>query len=443
MNRVLAALVFALAPISIAGQAPAAPPAEGDGQLLVIMDVSGSMERKDPSGTTLMQGAREAVREFVGEVPAETEIGLRLYGSEYAGDAEAQGCRDTRLAVPIAPASQSGSEITAAIDAAKPTGFTPIGYSLTEAAKDFSVEGERGIVLVSDGEDTCGSPAPCAAAKKLAKDGINVRVDTVGLFLQDNPAARKQLECIADVTGGTYVPADDTAALSQQLTAVAGRAVARFQATGEEIDGGAAQTQATVIEPGVSYVDDILDGEARWYSLELSAGQQVTVTGTDDGSVDYGCCIFWKLLASDGGQIDSANGYNPSGTASTYVVGSGSENGLADTGTYYVSVTLDDGTQPGEYGALPYEFTVEVTDPVATETPTATPSETPTATPSETPTSTSTPMSTPTESDASTDSTESSIPGYLWALIGLLGVAVVALGAMVLVLMRRVGRSPR
>lgn len=450
MNRLLTAIVrlFALLvvlgatavlPASAASAVTSAQPAEGEGgQLLVILDVSGSMERTDPSGTTLMDGARQAVRDFVGGVPEQVEVGLRLYGSEYAGDVEAQGCRDTELAVPIAPASESGSDIVAAVDQAQPTGFTPIGYSLTQAAADFTVDDFRAIVLVSDGEDTCGNPAPCQAAKQLARGGIEVRIDTVGLFLQDNAAARKQLECIAKATGGTYVPADDTAALTEQLSAVSSRAISTFQAAGEEVVGGPAQTQATPIEAGTAYVDDILKGEARWYSFDLVEGQQVTITATDDGSVDYGCCLSYSFLGPGGNQLARDSGYNERGTANTYVIGTTTDDGVFDAGTYYFSVTLDDSTNEEEYGALPFQFTVETTDPVATETPT----ETPTPTASATDTPTATPTDEPTASDsASSDS--SSVPSVVWVLIGVLVLAVVALGAMVLVLLRRVGANPR
>ena len=448
MPRLLAALAVLLllvatpsAPAASAAVAAASPADEAGGQLLVIMDVSGSMERTDASGTTLINGAREAVREFVDVVPPETEIGLRLYGSDYAGDDEAAGCRDTRLAVPIGPAEGSGAAISAAIDGARPTGFTPIGFSLTEAADDFAAEGERGIVLVSDGEDTCGSPAPCAAAKKLARSGINVRVDTVGLFLQDNPAARKQLECIAEVTGGTYVPADDTRALSQQLTAVAGRAVARFQAGGEEIDGGAAQTQATPIEPGVSYVDDILNGEARWYSFDLAEGQSVSITSTDDGTADYGCCLRYEIHdASSRRAADS--GYNQSGTANTYVldaeaIGSPSE---GDTATFYYAVVLDDTTSTEEYGAMEFEFTAEVSGE-AVETPTESPTESITPTSSESASPSESPSTAP-PADATSADSSSGVPAFLWVLLGVLVLAVLGLGVMVIALLRKVS-APR
>lgn len=280
---VVVALLVAAGISTLPGPARAVDEPENAGSILVIMDVSGSMAREDATGTTLIAGARAAVRQLVAEAPPETPVGLRLYGHTYPGNDEERGCRDTESVVPIGPLTTTGNRITRAIERAKPTGFTPIGYSLQQAAKDFPPEGERTIVLVSDGEDTCGQPAPCQVARSLARQGIAVRVDTVGLFLQGNRNAREQLQCVAKATGGRYYPADNADALADRLSTASQRALERFQATGGEIDGGPAATQATVIDVGQDYVDDVRPGEARWYSVEAGTGQSVARCHRDRG----------------------------------------------------------------------------------------------------------------------------------------------------------------
>ena len=49
---------------------------------------------------------------------------------------------------------------------ATPRGQTPLTYSLEQAAQDFGAtsDEERVIILVSDGEETCGGD-PAAAAR--------------------------------------------------------------------------------------------------------------------------------------------------------------------------------------------------------------------------------------------------------------------------------------
>ena len=89
------------------------------------------------------------------------------------------------------------------VDGAKAQGYTPIAYSLEQAANDFPADAkERVIVLVSDGKETCKGD-PVVAAKALAGKGITVH--TVG-FIVDT-AARGQLQAIARATGGTYFDA--------------------------------------------------------------------------------------------------------------------------------------------------------------------------------------------------------------------------------------------
>ena len=61
------------------------------------------------------------------------------------------------------------------------------------------------IVLVSDGEETCGGD-PCALAAELAAGDIELVIHTIGLAVDD--VARTQLQCVADVSGGTYTDAD-------------------------------------------------------------------------------------------------------------------------------------------------------------------------------------------------------------------------------------------
>lgn len=430
----LAGLV-GLAPAAVV---PTAHAAEGSGSILVIMDVSGSMRRADASGTTLIAGARQAVRQLVSEAPGETPIGLRLYGHTYPGDDKQRGCRDTELVVPIGPVSQTGDRIGAAIDAAKPTGFTPIGYSLQQAADDFPPEGKRTIVLVSDGEDTCNTPPPCKAARRLGAQGIDVRVDTVGLFLQGNATAQKQLKCVAKETGGKYYAAEDAGALTQQLTAVSQRAIQRFEASGGAVDGGPAAPQAAPVEPGVAYVDDVRAGEARWYSFQAGTGQVATATLTEDGSTEYGCCLNFRLRGPDYEQLDFENHFNGDGTAVTLRTQT-DENGLEETGTYYVEVVLDKEAAPRP---VSYQLQVDVSGTaVETATPTPTPTPTPTVTDSPTPTATDT--ATDADTAAAAVSTGSGDGGdtLLWVLIGVLSLLILVVIAAMAYMYRRMQRQ--
>lgn len=413
---------------------PRAATAEEDpgGSILVIMDVSGSMARTDAGGTTLIQGARQAVRQLVSEAPPETPVGLRLYGHTYPGEDKRRGCQDTELVVPVEAVAQSGTAITAAIDGVKPTGFTPIGGALKQAVKDFPPEGERTIVLVSDGEDTCGAPEPCQAARQLAGQGIAVQVDTVGLFLQGNAKAQKQLQCVAKATGGRYYTADNAAQLTERLTTVSQRAIQRFEASGGPIQGGPAATRATAMEAGAAYVDNVKPGEARWYSFPAGQGQEVAVTLTEDGSTDYGCCLELALHGPDFDRIDSESTFNGGATAKTMRVAS-PDRGLDDSGDYYLEVTLD---ADAANRPVTYEFVAEVSGAALEESPSVEPTPSPTVGPS--PTEEPTPaVEEPAEDELESAAADTDEGGGLWTvLIAVLVALVLAAGAAVGLLAR-------
>jgi len=267
------------------------------------------------------------------------------------------------------------------------------------------------------------------AARRLNKQGIDVRVDTVGLSLQGNDKARAQLRCVAAATGGRYYPADDTAALTNRLTTASQRAVARFKAAGEPIDGGPAATQATEVQTGTDYVDDIRPGEARFYSFPAGTGQVVRGTLTEDGAAEYNCCLTMTVLDPDFDQVQSDSTYNPDGTAKTLRATS-DDQGVADTGSYLVEVSLDD---KSARRPVQYQLTVEVTG-AALETASPTPSPSV----SESPTTEASPSASPTDQPsqaASSDQGSGNGPIW-WVLGGLILLVLLAVVAVAVALAR-------
>ncbi|MEA2984246.1 MAG: Ca-activated chloride channel, partial [Alphaproteobacteria bacterium] len=116
-----------------------------DRSVLLILDASGSMNAKLPNGETRIAVAQRAVKGVAGFVPAQAQLSLRMYGAE--SPASRKNCQDTNLAVPFGPASGSGSAITAAVDAAKAQGYTPIAYSLEQAASDFPADAKERVIV--------------------------------------------------------------------------------------------------------------------------------------------------------------------------------------------------------------------------------------------------------------------------------------------------------
>jgi Ca-activated chloride channel family protein len=281
----LASLLFLSSPS--AGASPAAAPAMTV-PVMVVLDASGSMKTADAPGPRI-DAAKAAVSQLVDRLPANTQVGLQVYGTGTgSSDAEkSAGCNDIRTLMPVAtldtPAMKTAvSKVTA-------SGYTPIGKALEAAAAALPAEGPRSIVLVSDGEDTCAPPAPCDVAKKLKQQGVDLVVHTVGFKV--DPTARQQLSCIAAATNGTYSDAADAGQLTQALQTKVDYAITGYSPTGTAVTGdNDPSEQAPLLAPG-QYVDHYALGWAgdngagrpstkKYYTIPISPGVRPYVSVT-------------------------------------------------------------------------------------------------------------------------------------------------------------------
>ncbi|MFK4224554.1 VWA domain-containing protein [Streptomyces sp. NPDC019890] len=258
-----------------AGQAARAEVPDGKSGLVMVLDSSGSMADDDGTGQTRMASARAAVGTVVDALPDGFPTGLRVYGAD-----QPKGCTDTRLARPVGPLDRAG--MTQAVAAVQPKGDTPIGLSLQKAANDLPAPAEgsigtRTILLISDGEDNCGSPQPCEVAQQLSKGGIGLRIDTVGF--QVRGAARAQLECIAKAGNGRYYDAPDAKALARQLQRSAQLSADGYRFRGKQVEGALQRDAAPALLPG-QYLDTIGPGERRYYAVDLDAESTVQFSAT-------------------------------------------------------------------------------------------------------------------------------------------------------------------
>jgi hypothetical protein len=194
-------------------------PAEGAAPTVnveLILDSSGSMAEEIGDGETKIEAARRAMREVIAEIPARDgyNVGLRVYGQEGSNREEdrAESCRSTELVVPIDGVDEEA--LLEGVAAVEPTGWTPLALALEAAAEDFAPGGEgvtNAVVLVTDGEETCGGD-PCVAAAALNAAEIGVTTHVVGFGLSEGQ--REAVRCIAEEGGGELFAADDAEGLS-------------------------------------------------------------------------------------------------------------------------------------------------------------------------------------------------------------------------------------
>ncbi|PZF79258.1 vWA domain-containing protein, partial [Jiangella anatolica] len=293
MGRLVAAAAAAAAVAVVAVTAlpaPAAEPIDPGSRMMLVLDSSGSMAEATPDGSIRIDAAKDALREVIGGLPDEQEVGLRVYGAEVFSQNDPGACTDSQLIVE--PGTGNRDQLTAALDDYEPYGETPIGYALQEAGKDLGTEGPRTIVLVSDGEPTC-APDPCEVATELAGDGVDVRIDVVGLDVAAE--ARDKLRCIAENGHGTYYDAKDADDLVRSLDTSTTRASRPFDLTGTPIEGAATPADAPIIETG-QYLDTVPLNDGLWYRVERTAPGSTVHVGVAHYSDDIGNSGSWASV---------------------------------------------------------------------------------------------------------------------------------------------------
>ena len=244
-------------------------------KVLLLLDVSGSMNEKISGGGTKFAAAKKALKEVSGALPAGTQVGLRVYGSKIA-EPKAQNpkaCTDTQLVLPIGPLDQS--KMNEAVDSFKAVGETPIAYSLGKAVDDLGTTGKRVLVLISDGEESCAGD-PCPTARKLAKSGVDLQFNAIGLSVGSK--ARQQLQCIADAGDGSYYDASEASELSEAIRKLTQRALRPLQFTGTPVTGTPDEADAPPVTVG-QYLDRYDASETkRFYTINRTPGSTVTVS---------------------------------------------------------------------------------------------------------------------------------------------------------------------
>ncbi|WP_250301536.1 VWA domain-containing protein [Streptomyces sp. A 4/2] len=310
----LAALAAGAFPTGAAAGEPSDKPSP---KVELVLDVSGSMRTRDIDGGSRMAAAKQAFNEVLDAVPEQVQLGIRTLGADYPGNDRKTGCKDTRQLYPVGQLDRT--EAKTAVATLAPTGWTPIGPALQQAAGDLKGgEATRRIVLISDGEDTCAPLDPCEVARDIAAQGIHLVVDTLGLV--PDAKTRKQLTCIAEATGGTYTSVRHTDELSGRVTQLVDRA-ADPVATPVATEGADSCTGAPQLKAGL-YSDREKFAEHRWYRVDVRPGQELraSVSVAADRAVnnDYG--VLLRAVTLHGREIVRGQ---ESGTGRTDVISSG------------------------------------------------------------------------------------------------------------------------
>ncbi|MCP4134899.1 MAG: VWA domain-containing protein [bacterium] len=162
--------------------------------VLLILDVSGSMSAPLEGGTR-MDMAKKILGKYIDSLPKKMRVGLAIYGARGCGE------ESVKLLAPIGTVDRES--IKSQINGLRPTGATPIDFSIRKAIEYFKPHAEENnnLVLISDGQESCGGN-PVEAIKELKAHKVNPIVTIIGLAVDSK--TKRQLSQIAVACDGTY-----------------------------------------------------------------------------------------------------------------------------------------------------------------------------------------------------------------------------------------------
>ena len=181
---------------------------------MIVFDASGSMATSDYTlKLPRIAQAKQSMAKVIPEVAPLRRLGLIVYGE---GDYNDCGS----IALRLRPTSNAAEPLLRIVERINPRGKTPLTESVRRAAEVLNyTEREGVVVLITDGEETCGGD-PCKMAALLKKAGPRLTIHVIG-FRESNSEYFKA-RCMADATGGEYVSATSEEELVKALRKMLG-----------------------------------------------------------------------------------------------------------------------------------------------------------------------------------------------------------------------------
>jgi len=181
------------------------------GRAMLVLDASGSMWGEIGDATKI-EIARGVVSEVLESWDAEIALGLMAHGHREKGN-----CNDIET---LEPGKFAAPRFAATVGRLRPKGKIPLTKAVQVAAESLKfTENRATVILVSDGEETCGLD-PCEVGRSLEELGIDFTAHVISFDVPEDQV--QGMRCLAERTGGRFLQA----ANANELREVFGRAVA-------------------------------------------------------------------------------------------------------------------------------------------------------------------------------------------------------------------------
>lgn len=190
-------------PLPPVAQAKCKPASPGDEpEVWMIVDASGSMNAPFGGAGTRLDAAKRASDVMIRSLPSDVAVGL----VDFAACGQVR--RDKLYA------SGERGALIGSINGLAPKGGTPLAAAIRRTGAVITDSAEGVIVIVSDGDDSCGGD-PCAEARALKAQRPKVVINVIDL--SDNPKDKLVLQCVANAGGGRLLSPGDPVDLNRKL----------------------------------------------------------------------------------------------------------------------------------------------------------------------------------------------------------------------------------
>ena len=197
-------LLAEIGPLS--AEPPATPCTE---DAMIVFDASGSMAGNLDQGIATLKPRIDEVRAALAEIlPSATRV--RRVGLITYGPGPGEQCN---VKLDLKPTANAAALIMRDLDALLPAGKTPLATAVARAADVLDYRKKPGvIVVVTDGEETCGA-SPCALGKELRAAAAQLTVHIIGFRMKDfswtGENSILDAKCLAEENNGLYLSAEN------------------------------------------------------------------------------------------------------------------------------------------------------------------------------------------------------------------------------------------
>ncbi|MGD9194564.1 MAG: vWA domain-containing protein [Methyloceanibacter sp.] len=184
---------------------------------MIVFDASGSMSGNQelgiPNSKPRIDEVRWALRQVLPSATRYRRVGLVTYGpGPY---------NQCNVSLAMKPTANAAKKIMRAVNRIIPAGKTPLTSGVEQAAEALDYRNTPGvIVVVTDGEETCGR-APCELAKQLHDNAAQLTVHVIAFryagYSWTGTQSIVDVMCLAEQNNGLLIKANSEQELADAL----------------------------------------------------------------------------------------------------------------------------------------------------------------------------------------------------------------------------------